>query len=588
MSLPDLFADKPATTYAPGGKLPDLLSNDGFAWSEKRERLSDGKPMRSYQLRAAHKIFTGEPPVDMQTGKKTLFVNGAYIEWRDGTAVHIDPGLGKTVTALTAIVEWKKLGLLTKPVLIVAPIKVCETVWRQEAKLWTHTQGLTFQLIRGDEKARSFTQKRHADIHLINPELLPWLQKYIRADWENEYYALIIDDVPLKDNRSKQFRVLSNYGTRQLVKNPDGSVFRCPITGLTRVVGAPRFKRSAKLTGTPATSGLQNLWAPFYLLDHGFRLHKTYDTFQGRFFHKTKQVAPHVFDYELNPEEDEVRPEWMVRDGGAERIHELIADITVELNGEDYGVLPAELEPIKHYIDLPDAILPYYRQLEKEAVFEMLKDPIIAANGGAKSGMCWQICNGALYTTDETGKKIWKPVHDRKLDKLIEIIDSLDTSALIPYWFNHDRDRIIARFKAEGIPYSVMGPKNAIEIVERWNRGEIPNLLFHPQGNSHGLNMQFGGHTLVWFSTIWSLDKWIQTKRRLARSGQEGIVSTHVIMARNTTDDVRFNSLLEHGDEQTRFRAATLKYQQQMGLDLMSMPELSNHKPYNPLESITL
>lgn len=582
MRLPDLLG--PAPTALKQSSLPDLLSTDGFQWSEKRVRLSDGKPMRSYQLRAAHKVFTGELPIDPQTGNKH-----DPGEWRDGVAVHIDPGLGKTVIALTAIVEWKKRGWLTKPVLLVAPIKVCETVWRQEAKLWSHTQGLTFELIRGDEKRRAFAQKRPADVHLINPELLPWLQKYIRADWEGEYFALIIDDVPLKDNRSKQFRVISNYGTRQLVKDPKtGKPWICPLTGLTKVMPPPRFKRSAKLTGTPATSGLQNLWAPFYLLDHGWRLHKTYDTFQGRFFHKTHMVAAHVFDYELNDGEDEVRPEWEVRKGGAERIHELIADITVELNADDYGILPPELEPVKHYIDLPSEILPYYRQLERDAVFEMLKDPIIAANGGAKSGMCWQICNGALYTVDEMGRKVWRELHTRKLDKLVELVDELDTSLLIPYWFNHDRDRIIARFKAEGIPYSVMGPKNALEIVDRWNAGGIPNLLFHPQGNSHGLNMQFGGHTLAWFSTIWSLDKWIQTKKRLARSGQVSTVSTHVIMARNTTDDVRYNSLLEHGDEQTRFRAATLKYQRQMGIDVMSVPELANLKPYNVLESIKL
>lgn len=563
--------------------LPDLLSDSGFTWSENRIHIPTGKPMRSYQLRAAYKIFMGEPVRDMMTGKKD-----PNIPIRDGVAVHIDPGLGKTITALTAIVEWKKRGLLKRPALIVAPIKVCETVWRQEAQNWTHTQGLTFELIRGNEKQRSFSQKRPADVHLINPELLGWLQKYIRADWGNEYFALIIDDVPLKDNRSKQFRVLSNYGTRVLVKDPiTGKPWTCPLTGLTKVVPPPRFKRAAKMTGTPTPSGLQNLWSPFYLMDHGTRLHKTFDTFQGRYFHRTKQIAAYTFDYELNNEEDEVRPEWQAREGGPERIHELIADITIELNADDYGVLPKQLPPVKHYIDLPPEILPYYRALEKEAVFEMLKDPIIAANGGAKSGMCWQICNGALYTTDDTGKKTWVEVHSRKLDKLVELVNELDTACLIPYWFNHDRDRIIARFKAEGIPYSVMGPKNAIDIVDRWNKGEIPNLLFHPQGNSHGLNMQFGGHTIIWFSTIWSLDKWIQTIKRLARSGQEGIVAIHAIMARNTTDDVRFNSITEHGDEQTRFRTATLKYQRTMGLDLGSLPELGNYQ-LSPFAGIQL
>lgn len=550
--------------------IPDLLSTEVFSWDERRVRVSDGAPMRSYQLRAAYKIFTGELAIDPETGVKV----GPK---RDGTAVHIDPGLGKTICALTAISEWVKQGIVTRPVLVVAPIKVCETVWRQEAREWTHTRHLTFQLIRGDEKQRSFAQKRQAHVHLINPEMLLWLQKYIRADWENEYDALIIDESSMfKDSRSKRFRVLSNYGTRMTVKGPDGKPIRCPITGTTTLVGPPRFKRSAMLTGTPSPSGLQNLWSPFYLLDHGRRLHKQFDTFQGRFFHKTKQVAAHTFKYELNAEEDESRPMYEVVKGGQERIHELIADITIELNADDYGILPKQLPTVKHYIDLPDEILPYYRKLEREAVFETLKDPIVAANGGAKSNMCWQICNGAIYSTDEFGKKEVKHVHDRKIDKLVELVDSLDTHCLIPYHFNHDRDRIIARFRKENIPYAVLNAANAERIINQWNAGGIPNLLIHPQSAGHGLNLQFGGHTLIWFSTIWSLERWLQTNARLVRSGQKQIVGIHAIMARNTTDDVRYNSLSEHGDDQTRFRAATLKYQQQMGIDIGSIPEIGN------------
>jgi SNF2 family DNA or RNA helicase len=557
--------------------LLDLLSPETFAWDERRVRLSDGAAMRSYQLRAAYKIFAGEPVRNPETGIKPRMGNAGEPPYRDGVAIHIDPGLGKTITALTAIVEWKKKGLLTHPVLVVAPIKVCETVWRQEAREWSHTQGLTFQLIRGGEKERSFSQKRPADVHLINPELLLWLQKYIRADWENEYFALIIDESSMfKDHRSKRFRVLSNYGTQMLVRGPDGKPWHCPLTGLTKVVPAPRFKRSAILTGTPAPSGLQNLWSPFYLLDHGARLHKRFDTFQTRYFHKTKQVAQHSFKHALNPEEDEVRPEWQVITGGQERIHELISDITVELDAKDYGVLPKQLPPEKHYIDLPDEILPYYRQLEKEAVFEMLADPVLAANGGAKSMMCWQIANGALYTTDEMGRRTWKEVHTRKLDKLVELIDMNDQNRLIPYQFNHDLERITARFKKEGIPYSILGAKNAANVIERWNEGGIPNLLIHPQSAAHGLNLQFGGNRLTWFTTIWSLEKWLQTIARLARSGQRGVVGIDVIMARNTTDEVRFKSIFEHGDEQTRFRKATMSYQKTMGLGIDAIPEIGN------------
>jgi SNF2 family DNA or RNA helicase len=562
--------------------LPDLLSDtSGFTWNEKRIHLPTGKPMRSYQLRAAHKIFTGEPMRNPKTGVKVF-----DSEVRDGTAVHIDPGLGKTVTALTAISEWVKRGIVTKPVLIVAPIKVCETVWRQEAKAWSHLGHLTFELIRGSEKARAFSQKRKTHIHLINPELLTWLQTFIRADWENEYDALIIDESSMfKDNRAKRFRVLSNYQTRRLITDPaTGKAIRCPLTGAGTPIGPPRFKRTAVLTGTPSPSGLQNIWAPFYLLDHGARLNKSFESFQGRFFHRTRQVAAHTFQMGLNKEEDEPRPTWQVKTGTAERIHELIADITVELDANDYGVLPKVLPPVKHYINLPDSILPHYRQLEKEAVFEMLKDPIIAANGGAKSMMCWQICNGAIYSTDETGKKDWTEVHTGKLDALVDLVDRLDKHCLIPYWFNHDRERIEARFKKEGIPYGVLTSKNAERIIAQWNAGELPNLLIHPQSAGHGLNLQFGGHTLIWFSTIWSLERYLQTNARIARSGQSNIVGIHVIMARHTTDEIRYNAWFQRGEEQDRFRAATRQYQRDMGIDLSSLPEIGNYKPFGGIQ----
>jgi len=528
--------------------------------------------MRSYQLRAAHKIFTGELRRDPLTGLKTGPV-------RDGTAVHIDPGLGKTITALTAISEWVKQGIVTKPVLVVAPIKVCETVWRQEAMEWLHTRHLTFQLIRGDERARSFQQKRPAHIHLINPELLVWLQKYIRADWSGQYDALIVDESSMfKDHRTKRFRVLSNYGTRMTVKGPDGKALKNIITGLSIIVPPPQFKRVAVLTGTPSPSGLQNLWSPFYLLDHGDRLQKTFDTFQGRYFQRVKQVAPHTFKYALNKEEDEPQPTWKIVQGGKERIHELIADITVELNSEDYGILPKQLPPVKHYVDLPEAIKPHYRMLEREAIFEMLKDPILAANGGAKSSMCWQICNGAIYSTDDSGKKIWTELHTRKIDKLVELVDSLDQHALIPYHFNHDLERIVARFKKEGIPYAILKGPDSQHIIDRWNSCDIPNLLIHPQSAGHGLNLQFGGHNLIWFSTIWSLERYLQTNARLARSGQKEIVGIHVIMARHTTDEVRYNSWFERGGEMARFRAATLAYQKTLGIDIESLPEIVTHK----------
>jgi SNF2 family DNA or RNA helicase len=561
---------------------PDLLAPINNIGEDVRVNLVHGWRMRGYQLRAANKMFSGELRTDPATGAKV----GPE---RDGTAVHIDPGMGKTIIGLTAIVEWFKWGICKKPVLIVAPIKVCETVWRQEARDWSHTRHLQFQLVRGSEKDRAFALARPCHAFLVNPEMLVWLQKYIRADWGAHFDALIIDESSMfKDSRSKRFKVLTNYGTRVTLKGPDGKSLKDPLTGENILVPAHRFKRSAVLTGTPSPSGLQNLWSPIYILDHGQRLHKHFDTFQGRFFHKERQLAPHVHKHSLNPEEDETRPMWQARQSAPERIHELIADITVELNAEDHGVLPRQLPPFKQYIDLPDEVLPHYRKLERDAVLEMLADPILAANGGAKSMMCWQMCNGAIYSTDAYGKKIWQNIHDRKLDKLVELIDGLDKHCVIPYQFQHDLARIAERFKKEGIPYAVLNGKNTQSTIDRWNAGGIPNLLLHPQSAGHGLNLQFGGHTFIWFGPIWSLERWLQTIARLARSGQKEIVGVHVIMARNTTDEVRFNQLGTLGDDQTRFRKALIEYQRQMGIGLDTTPELTETVAHDPFKGITL
>jgi hypothetical protein len=185
---------------------------------------------------------------------------------RNGVAVHIDMGLGKTIIGLTAIVNWKAHGIIKRPVLLVAPIKVCETVWRQEAHSGRIRSSLTFGLIRGDEKARAFALARPADVYLINPEGLKWLHKYLRGDWSHFDVLLIDESSMFKDNRSQRFRVLSNYGTQAHLRDPfTGKTFGKDADGHKITVPPHRFVRSGVLTGTPSPSSMQNLWAPFYL-----------------------------------------------------------------------------------------------------------------------------------------------------------------------------------------------------------------------------------------------------------------------------------------------------------------------------------
>jgi hypothetical protein len=547
-----------------------MLLSPGF-------HIEKGYGMRPYQIRAAHKIFTGTPQRDFKTGK---YVGPSC----DGTNVHVDMGLGKTITALTAIADLYRFGVCQRPTLIVAPIMVCETVWRQEAKAWTHTCHLKVELLRGDERQRAYTLHRafdttnnirHTDVLLINPELLPWLYKWLRNDW-SFFDVLIIDDVSLKSHKSKQFRTLTNYGRRDHPKDPmtgkalrdaEGRFLRWP---------PHRFKRSAKLTGTPTTTGLHNLWSTNYIMDHGARLHADYDTFEGRFFHKGKQVAPHVHEIEINAEEAESRPEYVAREGAPERIHELLADITIELDGADYGVLPDTIgdatksEPPQshlHRVQLPGDLREKYDELEREAILELGADVLMAQNGGAKSMMCWQIANGAIYKTDDFGRKEVHELHDAKLDKLVELIERTNTNVIVPYYFQHDYSRIVTRLHKEGMHFTSLKGNRKQQVIDEWNNGSTPILLLHPQSAGHGLNLQFGGNTIIWFTMLWSLERYLQTNARIARSGQASIVHIHSIVTERTTDELMLINLRQNGDTQTRFRAAIREYQQLKGIN---------------------
>lgn len=541
-----------------------------------------GYTMRPYQVRAAHKIFCGTQARDYDTGD---LVDGVF----DGTNVHIDMGLGKTIIGLTAISDWFRFGIMSRPVLVVAPIKVCETVWRQEARDWSHTRHLRFEILRGNERDRAFAlarcptdQPRGVDVYLVNPEMLKWLHKYLREDW-SFFGGLIIDDVALKDHRSLQFRKISNYGNQTAQKCPlTGKAIRDKF-GATVKVPPHRFKRAAKLTGTPSTAGLHQIWAPNYLMDHGSRLHKHFDTFEGRYFHKGKQVATHVYDIEVNKEEAESRPDWQAREGAPQRIHEVIADMTIELNAEDYGVLPKTIGDASkgnledpqysgfapgniHRVELPDDIRPKYDQLEREALLELERDVVMAQNGGAKSMMCWQIANGAVYYSDDFGQKAVQEMHNAKLDKMVELLDRMNTNVIIPYFFQHDFARITARLQKEGMDFASLKGRNTQRIIDRWNEGNIPILLLHPQSAGHGLNLQFGAHTLLWFTQIWSLERYLQTNARLARSGQLGIVNIHHIVASRTTDELMMINYRQNGSTQEQFRRNIREYQQLRGM----------------------
>lgn len=557
-----------------------MLNSPGY-------HLAKGYQMRQYQVRAAQKLFLGSPTRDRETG---AYSGDSF----DGINVHIDMGLGKTIIGLTAIADLFRWGVCVRPVLVIAPLKVCQTVWKQEAACWSHTRHLRIGNLLGNERDRAFTLARAFnsttgvrgyDILLCNPEKLKWLIKYLRGQWEF-FDAVIIDDVALKDPKSQQFKILTNYGERTTIKDPFTGKSAL-INGHRQYVQIPphRFKRSAKLTGTPSTSGLHNLWAPNYIMDHGARLMRDHGAFEARFFHKGQQVAEHVHKLELNAEEGEPRPAYVAKEGSPERIHELIADITIELNAEDYGVLPKTIgdaskgEPPPshlHRVELPGELRAKYDQLERDAIIELAGNTAMAQNGGAKSMMCWQIANGALYVKDAFGQNVAEELHSAKLDKLVEVIDLVNANLIIPYYFQHDFHRIRARLEKEKMEYAYFTAKNAERIVRDFSEGRIPILLLHPQSAGHGIDrLQFGGHHLIWFTLIWSLERYLQTNARLARGGQSNIVGIHHIVTSKTTDELMLANLRQNGDDQTRFRSALREYQRLRGIDYITQEGLS-------------
>lgn len=507
----------------------------GITTTKSFKRVRSEHELRGYQCRAAKIIFN-----------------------HSTTALFIDMGLGKTIIVLTAIVDLKRANG-SKRWLVIAPIKVCETVWRQEAALWEHTLGLSFSLVRGNEWERTFALHREADIYLINPELVPWLAGYLRRDWGKFDGGLAIDESSLfKDHRSKRFKGLTNYGSNFKLKGADGKTIK-DANGHQISLPPHKFPKCIIMTGTPRPQSMMNLWSQFYILDHGERLHKRFETFRGRYFHSAGEVAQRVKRYDLNADEDQPREDYVIAHSAPERIHELIADVTVELDASEYGILP-KIIPVPHMVELPREARELYDKFERDAIAELNDNMIMAVNGGVRTQMCWQIANGALYQQHSLGsKRLYDEIHTAKLDELDELVEELDTNVLITYQFRHDLERILARH-----PDAVVLPRKAEKVVERWNEGRIRKLLIHPKSGSHGLNIQYGGNHIIWYSMVWSREQFDQANRRLARPGQsagEGVFC-HTIMASNTTDELMEASLHEKGNGQHRFRVALRKYQE--------------------------
>lgn len=401
--------------------------------------------------------------------------------------VFLEMGLGKTVSTLTAIDFLMYDSLEINSVLIVAPKRVAESVWAEEAQKWDHLKHLTFSKIIGTERKRIAALKAKADIHIISRDNVAWLAAYCGGGLP--FDMLVVDELSsFKSHQSQRFK----------------SLRLC------------HFKRFVGLTGTPAPNGLIDLWPQIYLMDRGQRLGKTITEYRTNYFRPGRTNGPVVYSYE--PLKD-----------SQEQIHDKISDICISMSAADYLKMP---ERIDNFIELPmpEALSKQYKSFEREKVLELYEDgqDISVANAAALSNKLLQFANGAVY--DEEGNV--HVIHDLKLDALKEIVDDAQGKPVLVAWtFRHDRDRIMDYLKA----YKPRELKGNREIAE-WNAGKIRVLLAHPASAGHGLNLQAGGNIVVWFGQTWSLELYQQFNARLYRQGQTNAVIINHLITKGTHD----------------------------------------------------
>lgn len=433
--------------------------------------------LRGYQAKAAYRI--------VKQKRLGLFV---------------DMSLGKTAIVLTAIRNLLDQGKI-RSAWVIAPISVTKDTWQDEAKLWEHLRGLSFTLVEGKPKTRLSLLRSSAKIKVISYTLLPWLAslldpKKVRRlgppSWLPDFLAL--DESEHVKGRGAWFKAL-RY---RIIKHIPYLIVQ---------------------SGTPASHSLMDVWPQVFVLDRGRRLGTAFEDFKSHYFEPEDYNSFH----------------YKPRQGAESRIYELLSDIVVRLDAEDWLKLPPII-PHTEFVDLPPRAMALYRKHERDMFIRLdnLKE-VEAANAAILSGQCWQLAGGAIYD-DPLDRTSWTEVHRAKLDKLKElIIAAVGNPLLIAYWFRHER----ARLQREFPDATFVNKKNVSEVKRDWNKGKLDLVFINPGSTSHGLNMQFGGHRVIFYSQLWSGGRHDQLIARLRRPDQRArhILATY-ITARNTVDEV--------------------------------------------------
>ena len=422
-----------------------------------------------------------------------------YIKAHPAAAVFLACGLGKTSITLTAVNDLMFDSFEIHRALVVAPIRVVSFSWPAEIEKWDHLAGLKYSVAVGTAAERLAALKKPADIYLINRENVQWLitESGIPFDFD----MVVVDELSsFKNHQTKRFKALMKV--------------------------RPKVKRIVGLTGTPSSNGLMDLWAEFRLLDTGERLGRFIGQYRTSYFRPDKQNGQVVFSYKPLP-------------GAEKQIYGKISDITISMKSDDHLQMP-ELINSRYTVYLSEKEDSHYADLKKDLVLQLPDGEITAANAASLSGKLSQMANGAVYT--DAGETV--AIHERKLDALEDIIEAANGKpVLVAYWFRHDLERITERLHKLKIPCSRLDTDGSIR---KWNAGEIPVALIHPASAGHGLNLQSGGNTLVWFGLTWSLELYQQTVARLWRQGQESetVVVQHII-TKGTIDERIMKALSE-------------------------------------------
>ena len=430
-------------------------------------------------------------------------------------AVILDMGMGKTATTLSAVNELMFDRFEVTKVLVIAPLRVANTVWSDEIEQWAELRHLRYSKIVGTPKQRKEALQKDADIYIVNRENLPWLVEQCSPYFK--WDMVVIDELSsFKSWQSKRFKAF--------------------------MAMRPYMKRVVGLTGTPSSNGLMDLFAEFKVIDGGERLGRFIGEFRSRYFEEGRRNGNIVYEY-------------IPMDYAECQIQDKISDITISMKALDYLDMP-DLISTKKLVRMSEKEKEKYSQFKKEYVLSELDGlEVTAANAASLTNKLVQLSNGAVYSDDHTVVAL----HEQKLDALEDILESANGEpVLVAYWFKHDLARIMGRLEKLKVKSRVMKTE---EDIREWNKGNVPVGLLHPAGAGHGLNLQKGGHHLVWFGLTWSLELYQQTNARLWRQGQEAetVVIQHIVT--EGTIDEEILKALENKDAQQERLIAAVKAQ---------------------------